>query len=52
MDLTLLQRKQRPATVGISIKILKEDSEFMKKHNLSPTALFNSKVEELKQKLE
>lgn len=35
-------------TIGISIKISKDVSEWMKENNLSPTAIFNKAIENLR----
>ena len=49
MELKNIQRKDR-RKISIGIKITKTHSEFLKKHNISPTALFLAALEELMKK--
>ncbi len=49
MEIQNIQRKER-RNIPLSLKITKKYSEFMKKENISPTALFNEAVKELMQK--
>lgn len=52
MKIEDLQRaKKKPVKKPISFKISLEHSEFLREHNISPTKLFNSAVEELMEKV-
>lgn len=48
MEIENIQRKERPEKkIGISIRILKSQSDFMREKNISPTKLFVAVLEEL-----
>ena len=49
MEIKNIQRKNR-RNVTISIRTTEEYSKFLKEQNISPTALFNEAVKELKVK--
>lgn len=48
MKIKDVQRIIENKDIVMSIRTSKEDSEFMKKHNISPTKLFHKALEELK----
>ena len=49
MKIEELQRvkSDQDRSIALSIRTSKEKSEFMKKHNISPTKVFNTALEEL-----
>ena len=49
MEIKNIQKKERKI-VPLSIRTYKVYSEFMTKHNISPTAFFNESLKELMEK--
>ena len=49
MEIQKIQKKDNRDVV-ITVRVTKEDSEWMKEKNISPTLLFNEAVKELKEK--
>ena len=49
MKIEEIQKLERK-TVAMSIRTTKKISEWMREHNVSPTALFNQSVKELMEK--
>lgn len=45
-------KRSKTSRVVISVSTTKEKSKFMKDHNLSPTAIFNEKVDEIIKSIE
>ena len=52
MEIKKIQRDDRPekAKVSISFRITKTHSDFMRKHNISPTMLFREALNDLMEK--
>lgn len=51
MEIKEIQRKKKPEKrISISMRILKSHSDFMRKHNISPTKILVKALEELMKK--
>ena len=53
MDMKNIQRKERNKlfTVVLTMRITKEDSEFLREKNISPQGLFRESISDLKKKV-
>lgn len=46
MSIAEIQRQEKSKTIGISIRVTPEQSQWMSKHKVSPTKLFNRALKE------